>query len=283
MTKTRRPPSALRRLLTIAVLALLAIGFVWSQQNLIQTEVIEVTAQGLPSAFDGLRIAVVSDVHGKEFGTDNKSLLEAVEKLGPDLIAITGDLIEKRGQLAMVPALARGLAAIAPTYYVTGNHEWSIKIVPELQAVLEENGVRPLSNEAMTLEQDGQKIYLMGLHDPNGLADQKTVGELTAELRETQGDGFVLLLAHRNNKAKDYADAGVELTLAGHAHGGLIRLPFTDGLIGPSREWFPTYTAGLYDLTYGQMVVSRGLGNVGRTLRLFNRPHLPLVILHSAA
>jgi predicted MPP superfamily phosphohydrolase len=123
----------------------------------------------------------------------------------------------------------------------------------------------------------------MGLDDPNGMADQKTVGELAAELRKKQGDGFILLLAHRNNKADAYAAAGIDLTLAGHAHGGLIRLPFTDGLIGPSREWLPTYTAGLYKLKYGQMVVSRGLGNGERTLRLLNRPHIPLVILHSAA
>lgn len=283
MKKPPKKRSARRILISIAVLALLAVSFLWSQQNLIQTEIIPVTAQNLPEAFDGLRIAVVSDVHGKEFGENSQTLLSAVRELNPDLIAITGDLIEERDQMSMVPALARGLAAIAPTYYVTGNHEWAKKLVSELLPVLEENGVIPLSNETVTLERHGQTIYLMGLDDPNGMADQKTVGELVAELRRTKGDGFLLLLAHRNNRAKYYAAAGVDLTLAGHAHGGIIRLPFTDGLIGPSREWLPTYTAGLYQLEYGQLVVSRGLGNVGHTLRLFNRPHLPLVILHSAA
>ena len=67
----------------------------------------------------------------------------------------------------------------------------------------------------------------------------------------------------------------MDLTLAGHAHGGLIRLPGTDGLVGPKREILPHYTAGLYDLSYGQMVVSRGLGNQFPCFRLFNRPDVP--------
>lgn len=265
------------------LLALLAVVFVWTQQNLIQTEEIEVTAPGLPQAFDGYRVAVVSDVHGKEFGKDNERLLREVQALQPDLIAVTGDLVERREQLGMVPALARGLSDIAPTYYVTGNHEWAAKVVPQVRELLRENGVQPLSNETVSLEKDGQKLFLMGADDPNGPADQKTVAQMVLDLRRTQGDGFILLLAHRNNKPAVYSDAGVNLTLAGHGHGGLIRLPFTDGLVGTNHDFFPSYTAGLYRLEYGQMVVSRGLGNVGRSLRLFNRPHLPLVILRAAA
>jgi predicted MPP superfamily phosphohydrolase len=279
--RKRRSPAHI--VVMILAVVVLAGGFAWSQQNLIEPELIEVTAENLPDAFDGFRIAIVSDVHGKQFGEDNKVLLRAVEGLKPDLIAITGDLIERPEQLNMVAPLARGLADIAPTYYVTGNHEWAQKIVPQVQAELESGGVTVLSGETVTLQRETGRIFLMGLDDPNGRADQKTVGQLADALREIQGDGFVLLLAHRNNRADDYAAAGIDLTLAGHAHGGIIRLPFTDGLIGPSREWFPTYTSGLYELEHGQMVVSRGLGNVGRTLRLFNRPHLPLVILHSAA
>lgn len=282
MAKRRRRRAPRRFFPRAVLLLLLAAVFLWTQQNLIQTEVIPVSAENLPDGFDGMRIVIVSDLHGKEFGEDSGGLLKAVRKLDPDLIAVTGDLIEQSDQIAMVPALARGLSAIAPTYYVTGNHEWAIRIVPDLLTVLKANGVIPLSNETVTLERDGQRIFLMGSDDPNGPADQKSITEMMCELRRTQGDGFVLLLAHRNNKADDYAAAGIDLTLAGHAHGGLIRLPFTDGLIGPNREWLPTYTAGLYQLRYGQMVVSRGLGNVGRTLRLFNRPDLPLVVLHTA-
>lgn len=283
MEKYPRRRSLRRALLIAAAALILGAFFIWTQQNLIQTEVIDVTAAGLPPAFDGMRVVVVSDVHGKQFGSGNARLLKAVEELKPDLIAITGDLVESRAQLSMVPALARGLADIAPTYYVTGNHEWAARVVPDVLKLLQENGVVTLSNETMTLEKDGQHLFLMGINDPNGPADQKTLAQQVSELRGTRGEGFILLLAHRNNRYAEYAAAGVDLTLVGHAHGGLVRLPFTDGLIDTGLNWFPSYTAGLYQLSYGQMVVSRGLGNTGRTLRLFNRPHLPVVVLHAVS
>lgn len=283
MGRYPRRRSPWRAVLIAATVLALGALFVWTQQNLIQTEIIDVSAEGLPAAFDGMRIAVVSDIHGKQFGSGSAGLFKKVEQLRPDLIAITGDLVESRAQLTMVPALARGLAEIAPTYYVTGNHEWAARVVPDVLALLQENGVITLSNETVTLEKDGEHLFLMGINDPNGPADQKTLAQQVDELRNTRGEGFILLLAHRNDRTGEYAAAGVDLTLAGHAHGGLVRLPFIGGLIGPGHDWFPSYTAGLYRLSYGQMVVSRGLGNAGRTLRLFNRPHLPLVVLHAAS
>ena len=120
-----------------------------------------------------------------------------------------------------------------------------------------------------------------GIDDPNGFADQKTLAQLMTEIRSNLGNPFVLLLAHRNNDYPLYARCGVDVTLCGHGHGGIIRLPFTDGLLSVDRTLFPDHTAGLYQLDYGQLVVSRGLGNSGSTFRLFNRPHLPVVVLHS--
>jgi uncharacterized protein len=130
----------------------------------------------------------------------------------------------------------------------------------------------------VTLERDGQTVVLAGIDDPNGFADQKTLTQLMTEIHAELGDPYVILLAHRNDGAL-YESCGVDLTLCGHAHGGLVRLPFTDGLLDHDRTLFPTMTAGLYQLSYGQMVVSRGLGNSGASFRLFNRPHLPVVTL----
>lgn len=266
-----------RLLLWLLVLAAL-IGFTWYEQNSLQSEVIKV--YGAPEAFDELRIALLSDVHGKEFGKGNQRLLDKVSELEPDLIALTGDLVHKEEQLDMVPVLARGLAGIAPTYYVTGNHEWAAGVVPELKALLEDCGVTVLSNEYVMFEREGQKLALLGADDLNGWADQMTIAELSSQLRWNEGeDCYQLLLSHRNNRYESYEEAMMDLTLAGHAHGGLIRLPFTDGLIGPHREFLPEYTAGRYDLSYGQMVVSRGLGNQFPAFRLWNRPHIPLVVL----
>ncbi len=261
------------------IILALAAGFFWCDQNLIQTE--EITVTGAPQAFAGLRIALLSDIHAKEFGPGNSTLLEKVRAEAPDLIAITGDLLHEADQMDMVPALAKGLAEIAPTYYVTGNHEWAAHCVPELKELLRENGVTVLSNEYVLFERDGEKLALLGADDLNGRADQKTVPQLAEEVRQKEGaDTYLLLLSHRNNRYKVYEEAWIDLTLSGHAHGGMVRLPFTDGLIGPHHEFLPKYTAGLYQLPYGKMVVSRGLGaGSWLQIRLFNFPHLPLVIL----
>lgn len=275
----RRRQSPGRSLRILLLLALL-LAFFWTQQTWIQTE--EIEAGAVPAPFAGLRIAILSDVHGGEFGKDNRRLLQKTAALRPDLIAITGDLIHDEALMPMVEPLARGLTAIAPTYYITGNHEWAARVVPELKNLLRHCGVQVLSNEYVLFEEDGAKLALLGADDNNGFADQKTIPELADEVRDEEGaDTYLLLLSHRNNRYPTYVEAKIDLTLSGHAHGGQVRLPFTDGLIGPHREFLPEYTAGHYGLPYGEMVVSRGLGDQFPAFRLFNRPHLPLVILQA--
>ena len=275
--RRRRRHGCLTRLVTTVVVLAVLVGFFWWQQNGLSSETLSVPAA--PDGFAGTRIAVVSDLHGKEFGEDNERLLDYIRDLEPDCIAVVGDLLHEEAQLAMVPAVARGLAAIAPTYYVTGNHEWAAGVAPQLEELLTDYGVSVLSNEYVMLEQGGDRIALVGAEDPNGYADQPTVAQLLDQVRAEQGAVYTILLSHRNNHYAQYAEARADLTLSGHAHGGLIRLPGTDGLIGPKRELWPAYTAGLYDLDYGQMVVSRGLGNQFPCFRLFNRPDVPLVVL----
>lgn len=278
--KKRRPG---RVLLFLALLVLLGGLFFYDQQNRLQPEVIAVSSSRLPAAFDGFRILQLSDLHGKEFGAGNAVLLEEATKLAPDLIALTGDLIDDPAQLSMLEPLCRGLAAIAPTYYVTGNHEWAIHEAPQVKSLLRDCGVTPLSNQYLALERGGERIILAGIDDPNGPYDQKTPQQLAQEIRDAEGDPYTLLLAHRNEYYEVYDSCGFDLTLCGHVHGGLIRLPFTDGLIDNTRRrFFPTHTAGLYPLSGGgTLMVSRGLGNGGWTFRLFNRPHLPLIVLES--
>jgi hypothetical protein len=285
MTTDRRRRRNKRRWSRVLALLLVlaALGAVWFhwQQTGIFSEEIPVTDEKLPDAFAGLRIALVSDMQSAQFGEDNETLLAAVAALEPDLIAITGDLVDRyHTDLTMVEPLCTGLAAIAPTYYVTGNHEWALgtAAVRELKQTISDCGVTVLSNQYLTLEREGESIVLAGIDDPNGYADQKTLAQLMTEIRGDLGDPYVVLLAHRND-GELYAECGVDLTLCGHAHGGIIRLPFTDGLLSTDRTLFPTWTSGLYQLERGQMVVSRGLGNSGSTVRLFNRPHLPVVIL----
>ena len=266
--------------LYLLLMALAAAGAaIWVGSSVLSVEEFAFTGARLPAGWDGGRLVVLSDLHGKRFGRQNSRLLEAVRKAGPDVICLCGDMMDEWSGTEYLRPLLEGLVEIAPVYYVTGNHEWAAGVVRELEPLLEQCGVTVLSNEYVMLERNGDRIALLGAEDSNGYADQKTVQELADQVRQEQGEVYEILLSHRNNHYEQYAQARVDLTLAGHAHGGLIRLPGTDGLVGPKRELFPQYTAGLYDLSYGQMVVSRGLGNQFPCFRLLNRPDVPLVVL----
>ncbi|MBQ1352277.1 MAG: metallophosphoesterase [Oscillospiraceae bacterium] len=260
-------------------LILAILFFLYRENTQLDIEEISVSSEKIPEAFRDFRIVLLSDGHGARFGKDNEILLDAVAAANPDLIVYAGDIIDRAWQLDSLAPLARGLAEIAPTYYVSGNHEWAVRKMDALFSLLTRCGVTPLRNEYVPLTRGGETIFLCGIDDPNGPADQKKTQALYAELSTREGDGFSILLAHRNNLFETYAACGFDLVLSGHGHGGLIRLPFTDGLIGTDKQLFPPYTNGLYAYGKSQLVVSRGLGNVGRTFRLFNRPHIPVILL----
>lgn len=282
MTKKRRPRRRSRRLLKLLVLLALCALFLWWSNHALQTQRFTYASPRLPEGFDGCVIVQLSDLHGAYFGEDNQELLSRVREAGPDYIFLTGDLLDqyRKTPRSYAAALGGALADIAPTYFITGNHEWALPGVRELKRELEEAGVAVLSNEYVLLERSGDRVLLAGIDDPNGFADQKTPEELAQEVREAWGDGFWLLLAHRNNYfEKQYSLLGADLVISGHGHGGLIRLPFTDGLVSAERRLFPSYTAGFYTANGSDVFVSRGLGNSGLTLRLFNRPEVVVLTL----
>ena len=277
--RRRRRRGCLTRLVTTVLVLGLLVGWFWWQQNGLSSETI--TVSSAPDGFDGYRIAVVSDLHAKEFGEGNRVLLDYVRDLEPDLVAVVGDILHEPDQMSMIPAVAKGLAAIAPTYYVTGNHEWASGQMPELRQLLEETGVTYLSNTFVPLERNGDTMTLAGIDDPNGYAGQKSPEEVAGEVKEAAGDGFWLLMAHRNNLFDgEYCRLGADLVLSGHGHGGIWRLPFTDGLLGAGGQLLPGFTNGFYRCTDGheaQVFVTRGLGGIPR---LFNHPQVAVLTLH---
>ena len=279
-----------RVLLWLALGLALAVGgafwFHWQCWGLTVTRT-EVELSGLPSEFDGYTIVHLSDLHGHEYGEGGADLLALVREQRPDLIVITGDLIDQEGQLRMIPALAKGLAAIAPAYYVTGNHEWGLRTgtVKDLKNLLAQCGVAALSNEYEILERNGARLVLAGVDDPNGYADQTTPEELYARIENKAPGLFTVLLAHRNDRFGQYAAAGYDFVMSGHAHGGIVRLPFVGGLMGTDRELFPEWTSGVYALGDSTLFVSRGLGNNTvpfQGFRIFNRPELAVITLRAA-
>lgn len=277
----RRPGWGRRLLIFLALCGLGFLFFQWSNHSL-QTERFVFRSERLPEGFDGFVMVQLSDLHGAYFGENNEKLIERVRNEVPDIILLTGDLQDRYRETPQSYAVELGaaMAEIAPTYYITGNHEWALPDVPGLKRKLREAGVVVLTNEYVVLEKSGTELILAGIDDPNGYADQKTPEELAEEIAGAFEDPFWLLLAHRNNYfEKEYSFLGADLVISGHGHGGLIRLPFTDGLLSVERTLFPSYTAGFYFANGGQVFVSRGLGNSGPSFRLFNRPEIVVLTL----
>ena len=267
----------------LAVLLLLVVGFLYWSNTTLQVTRFDPVFLDLPVGFDGCRIVILSDTQAMTFGENQSTLLKTVAQQDPDYIFFVGDMTDRFRETPanFTETLASGLSAIAPTYYVTGNHEWAIHNVPELKERLENNGVTVLSNRFVTLERNGDTLVLAGIDDPNGYADQKSPETLAAEVYAAHGDPFWMLLAHRNDRFQEqYSLLGADLVLSGHAHGGMIRLPFTDGLISHDMTFFPSYTAGLYEENGSCLFVTRGLGNSGPSFRLFNRPEVAVLTLH---
>lgn len=233
-------------------------------------------------------IAQVSDLHNAEFGGGNRELLAILEEAEPDLIAITGDLIDSR-RTNPAPALAflEGAVELAPVCYVTGNHEFrAYDAYQDLKSHMEELGVIVLENESMVLEE--VPLRVIGLDDPSfgvrsdpsATPEQILQGALTALAPQAgEEDLRTVLLAHRPEYVELYAQHGADLVLSGHAHGGQVRLPGVGGLYAPGQGFLPAYTSGLYQIGETSLVVSRGLGNSLFPLRVNNRPEVVLVEL----
>ncbi len=271
-----------RTALALLVLAVLAVFFVRWSNTALQVSSFSPVLPDLPQGFDGCRIVVLGDLHSTYFGQENQQLLETVRAQNPEYIFLVGDLVDAFRDIPedYPSETAQALSSIAPTYYVTGNHEWAAGDVPELKGALEAQGVTVLSNQFVALERNGNTLVLAGIDDPNGYADQKSPETVAAEVYAQYGDPFWMLLAHRNDHfPEQYSRLGADLVISGHGHGGLIRLPFTDGLVSTDRTFFPSYTAGLYEENGSMLFVTRGLGNTGNSFRLFNRPEVAVVTL----
>lgn len=272
----RRRKTAVLLVLT----ALLAAGFLlWGNCSLQTTET-ALVSPALPPAFDGLRIVELADLHGRVFGRGSRSLLAAVRRAEPDLICIDGDLFDEHTDLAMLPPLLRGLCAIAPVYYVTGNHEWRVPGLRGILAQMRACGVTVLQDDWRVLRRGEDALIVAGTDDPCGPAERKTPAELIADIRAEAGEAaFLLLLAHRNDQLPQWSALGVQAVLAGHCHGGVVRLPFVGGLFGTDRRLFPAWDAGLYRQGETALYVSRGLGYTNVHFRLFNRPEVAVIVL----
>jgi hypothetical protein len=281
---------ALKRL-PILVLALFLLGigpFCWWQNNGLVVTKMEYKNDRIPVGFREYRIVQVSDLHNKEFGKGNARLLDKLRECQPDIIVITGDLIDSRKtKVAVALKCIKQMAEVAPVYYVSGNHEYNSGQYATLKEELVAVGATVLDNSGFILERDGEQIALIGLADTaffeygnDYMAENKDIfAQELADLATEYHGMFTILLSHRPEKMSVYVAQDIDLVFAGHAHGGQFRLPLLGGLVAPDQGLFPKYTSGLYELDGTGMVVSRGLGNSIVPLRIFNRPELVVVKL----
>ena len=274
--------------LAVVAIALVAlvIWIAWGNTAL-ELNTYTISSSKLPQSFDGYRIAHVSDLHNTEMGKDNEKLLTMLRDADPDMIAITGDLIDSRDtDIEVALRFIREAVKIAPCYYVTGNHEARVNAYGELKAGMEEVGVTVLEDAQTEISLEDETITLIGVNDPSFqtsylFGDAENVTNATLEELRPDRDGYTILLSHRPELFGTYADHGIDLILSGHAHGGQFRLPLIGGLVAPNQGLFPRYDAGLYTEENTNMLVSRGIGNSILPFRVNNRPEVILIELQA--
>ncbi len=261
----------------VTALALLMLWTIWGNTAI---EVSEWTFSDarVPAAFDGFRIAQLSDLHNAQFGDGNKTLLSLLAQAYPDAIFLTGDLVDSRHpDFDVALELAAQAVAIAPTYYVPGNHESRLDY-DSLRTRLTAAGVTVLEARAVIVRRGQDHIRILGIRDPDfyGGADCNHLEQIVAN------EHFEILLAHRPERMYRYEASGVDLVFAGHAHGGQFRLPGLGGMIAPGQGILPEYDCGMFTAGDTTMLLSRGLGNSLFPFRFNNRPEILVCTLKSA-
>ncbi|HHU50154.1 MAG: metallophosphoesterase [Caldicoprobacterales bacterium] len=274
-----------RKRITILIVLLVMLAFVIWQNNSITITSLEFYNPEIQEEFNEFTIAHISDLHNRRFGSKQSILLNKLASTSPDLIVITGDLIDRRNySLDIAMEFIEGALEIAPVYYVSGNHEaWSGKF-DLIRENLEQAGVSVLDNTESELPCGDSSILLLGLSDPDFFTSHYFEGTNTSAMEDqlrkwSDYDSFKILLSHRPELFDLYAENKMDLIFAGHAHGGQFRIPFIGGVVAPDQGLFPEYTSGSHTKNNSTMFVSRGLGNSIIPVRIFNRPEIVVVTL----
>lgn len=253
-------------------LLLILLLFIWYQNNHLVSTVFHYESSNISSNTHTFNIVQISDLHNACFGQNNKKLIHHIELLEPEIIVITGDIIDSNHTNSSVAVdFVSEIAKKYPIYYVTGNHEYWLDELQrkELFAGIRDAGAVILNNEMASIDIDQDSITLIGLDD-NNLNDTT----LPSIMEQCDKNKLTVVLAHEPQYIDQYGNAGADLVLTGHAHGGQMILPFIGSLIAPDQGFFPKYTDGQYKKKDTSMYVCRGLGNSVIPVRLFNYPEI---------
>ena len=232
----------------------------------------------LPEEFNDFKIAQISDWHGRK---PDERIVNKIKEENPDIIVITGDFIDRFfTDTKNAKKMVAQIKDIVPVYYVSGNHEAQNKNYDEFKEYLHSENVTVLDNKSVILSKGSGKIRLAGVDDPF-FYEKFDYFDLSFTEKDGEGDIYTILLSHRPEYIEDYSDEKLDLVISGHAHGGLIRLPWIGGLMASGQGLFPKYTEGVYHMGDTDMVVSRGLGDSIVPMRINNNRELVIITLNT--
>ena len=240
-----------------------------------------------------VRLAVVADLHSVFYGEEQAELIEAIDAHNVDAVLLPGDIADDKTPLSGAEALFKSLTGKYPCYYVSGNNEYKSGRIDEIKRMIRTYGAEVLEGSFSEIELNGRNIVVFGVDDPmvfgvenigrtapKGWIDQFESCKLKNKLlKEKFSDieSYSILVSHRPELFKYYRNSGFDLVVAGHAHGGQVRIPgLVNGLLAPGQGLFPKYAGGAYKLGETVMIVSRGLC-INRLPRIFNPPELAVV------
>lgn len=247
---------------------------------------------------DGIDLAVLADLHNKQYGKENEKLFVALDQVNPHVVMVAGDILTaKPGKgYERAASFMERVAEKFPVYYGLGNHEYRMKIYPEhygnefteYVGRLEKAGIQVLDNESALIKV--QREARMTNIRVTGVSIERfyykrfrkiymSTEYLDSMVGKAQEDVYQILLAHNPEYFETYADWGADLTLSGHVHGGIMRLPVLGGVLSPKLVFFPKYDGGLFKKKNSNMVLSRGLGMHTIPIRIFNPAELVVVHL----
>lgn len=279
-------------LLFVAVLFALTVhGFMLKEVNYTidaptVTKVTKPHSQNL-NAKTAFKIALLTDLHGCYYGKNQQDLVSRLKKQSPNAILLGGDIYDDRQGFANTDSLLSQLSAIAPTYYVDGNHEWWLSTENRLESLkrIAHYGIKPIMGKQVAIP--NTRIVLFGLSDPESREFDNQFQQLNGQVKT---ENFNILLSHRPERIDEYRQYPFDLVLSGHAHGGQWRIPFImNGLFAPSQGFLPKYAGGLYEFNgafAGQtktthFIVSRGLAReTTKVPRFFNNPELVFITVN---
>lgn len=227
---------------------------------------------------ENIRIVFLSDLHNNNFGTGQKDLIEIIDNQRPDLVLLGGDIFDRRASIKPCLDLLSWLGKNYLTYYVTGNHEYRLGKIKDIKELVSLLNVNVLEGDSVAINKGTLNMMVHGVDDYKARSayrqQMKTIGQ------NLNKKYYNILLTHRPERVQDYNQFSFDLILAGHAHGGQMRIPgIMEGLYAPHQGFFPNYIRGEYLLANGStMLVSQGLGYQHyRVPRVFNRPEVIVI------